>query len=192
MERDRLRLRLLCEGSRRPLLTELLESRSLGPDESAPVALVERGQASEGPLALVFDPERLGELPALLDLLAPRRPERGYGRAPQAQSVAMRSLERIEIAPLEAVLYFVAEGQIVRCFTAEAAGEVRERLYELEDRLPPSSFMRVSKSAIANLDAVREVHPWFGRGLLLRFGREGRQVEVSRNYVGVLKDRLGL
>jgi DNA-binding LytR/AlgR family response regulator len=69
---------------------------------------------------------------------------------------------------------------------------MRERLYELEARLPLSRFARVSKSAIVNLGAVREVHPWFGRGLLLRFGYEGRQVEVSRGYVKALKDRLGL
>ena len=93
------------------------------------------------------------------------------------QSIALREGERIELVPLRSVLYFEAEGQAVRCYAASSSGEVKERLYELEERLPSSRFARVSKSAIVNLGAVREVHPWFGRSLLLRFAAEGRQVE---------------
>jgi DNA-binding LytR/AlgR family response regulator len=164
---------------------ELLSARGLGPEEGAAVSLVERGMDADGPLYLVYDPARLDALLPFLDALA--------GRVTDApQSVAMRSEERIDLVPLRSVLYFAAEGQSVRCFAAASSGEVKERLYELEARLPASRFARISKSAIVNLGAVREVHPWFGRSLLLRFGVEGRQVEVSRSYVGSLKDRLGI
>jgi two-component system, LytTR family, response regulator len=180
-----MRLRLVCGASRRPLLSELLASRGLGPGDDSPLALIERGMPCSEPAALVFDPEKLEELPRFLDLLAGRCPE-------GAPSVALRAGEGIELLPLKAVLYFEAAGQSVRCYAAASSGEVKERLYELEERLPSSRFARVSKSAIVNLGAVREVHPWFGRSLLLRFGVEGRQVEVSRNYVSALKDRLGI
>lgn len=149
------------------------------------LALVERGMDIGEDAALIFDPSRLEALPPLLDALSGKCAE-----APQA--IALRMDGRIELAPLRAVLYFEAEGQTVRCFTSGFYGEVRERLYELEERLPASRFARVSKSAIVNLGTVREVHPWFGRSLLLRFGVEGRQVEVSRNYIRTLKDRLGI
>jgi two-component system, LytTR family, response regulator len=180
-----MRVRLICAPSRRALLSELLATRGLGPGEDGPLALVERGMPCSESAALVFDPERLEELPPLLDVLAGRGAE-------GAQSVALRTGDRIELLPLKAVLYFEASGQAVRCYAATSSGEVKERLYELEERLPSSRFARVSKSAIVNLGAVREVHPWFGRSLLLRFGIEGRQVEVSRNYVSMLKDRLGI
>lgn len=180
-----MRLRLVCGSARRALLSELLASRGLGPDENAPLALVERGMPCSDPAALAFDPERLEELPPFLDALAGRCPE-------SASSVALRAGDAIELLPLKAVLFFEAEGQAVKCYAASSSGEVKERLYELEERLPSSRFARVSKSAIVNLGAVREVHPWFGRSLLLRFGVEGRQVEVSRNYVSMLKDRLGI
>ena len=180
-----MRLRLVCDPARRSLLAELLAARDLGPDDDADIALVERGLESREPAALVFDPGRLEALLPLLDSLS-------RCRAEGARSVALRQGDRIELAPLKAILYFEAEGATVRGFTASASGELRERLYELEEKMPSERFARVSKSAIVNLGAVREVHPWFGRGLLLRFGVEGRQVEVSRNYVRSLKDRLGI
>ena len=180
-----MRLRLICDPARRPLVSELLAARGLGPDDEAALALVERGVQADEPLALVFNPGRLESLPRLLDAIV----EKGGA---SAQSVALRAGECIELVPLRAVLYFEASGDSVRCYAASSSGEVRERLYELEDRLPGSRFARVSKSAIVNLGAVREVHPWFGRSLLLRFGVEDRQVEVSRNYVGKLKERLGI
>jgi len=180
-----MRFRLICDPARRALLSELLGARGLGPDGNAPLALVERGKSISEPVAFVFDPERLEELPSFLDALAERV-------AAPAQSIALRSGECIELLPLKCALYFEASGETVRCYAASSSGEVKERLYELEERLPSSRFARVSKSAIVNLGAVREVHPWFGRSLLLRFGVEGRQVEVSRNYVSKLKDRLGI
>jgi len=185
MEPARLRFRLICDTSRRPLIAELLSSRGLGPDEEASLAIVERGMDRAEPLAFVFDPTRIEALPLALDTIA------GLSND-SPRSIALRREERIELVPLRAVLYFEAEGPAVRCFTVASSGEVKERLYELEDKLPASRFARVSKSAIVNLGTVREVHPWFGRGLLLRFGYEGRQVEVSRSYVKVLKDRLGI
>jgi Response regulator of the LytR/AlgR family len=185
MEAAKIRLKLVCDESRRALISELLAARALGPDEEASLALVERGMLGEEAAALVFDPARIEALPRLLDSLAGQSSE-------LPRQIALKATSGIELAPLKSVLYFEAEGPTVRCFTNSSSGEVKERLYELEERLPAARFARVSKSAIVNLGAVREVHPWFGRGLLLRFGCEGRQVEVSRNYVKVLKDRLGI
>jgi DNA-binding LytR/AlgR family response regulator len=185
MESGRLRLRLVCDASRQALIAELLAARALGPDKEASLALVERGMTDGEALALVFDPGQLEALPRCLDAIA------GLSNDP-LRPVALKGGDGIELVPLRTVLYFEAAGQSVRCFTPTTSGEVKERLYELEDRLPASRFARVSKSAIVNLGAVREVHPWFGRSLLLRFGYEDRQVEVSRSYVRVLKDRLGI
>jgi DNA-binding LytR/AlgR family response regulator len=180
-----MRLRLVCDPSRRAIVGELLAARDLGPDDEADISLVELGFEKGEAAALVFDPSRLEALLPVLDSQARCRSE-----APS--TIALRREERIELVPLKSILYFETEGPSVQGFTASASGELRVRLYELEERLPPGRFARVSKSAIVNLGAVREVHPWFGRCLLLRFGMEGRQVEVSRNYVRNLKERLGI
>lgn len=180
-----MRLRLVCGPDREAAVRELLGDRDLGPDEGAEVSIVEKGMGVLGPIAIVFDPGDIAALVPVLDAMAGRRGE------PPA-SIAIRRDGRIELVPLKQALYFESGAFGVRCVTAVAEGEVREKLYELEERLPGARFCRVSKSAIVNLGAVKEVHPWFGRRLLLRFGAPNRQVEVSKNYVRVLKDRLGL
>ena len=78
-----LRLRLVCDPARRALLSELLASRGLGPGEEAALALVERGMVGSEPAALVFDPERIEELPALLDPGVPRRGRGAEHRPPR-------------------------------------------------------------------------------------------------------------
>ncbi len=180
-----MRFRLICAPETRDALSGLLSSRDLGPDPKAALAVAQRGMDGEEAVAIVYDPERPEALIPVLDALSGRRPE-------STLSVAVRREEKVELVPLKHILYFETEGSGVRCHTAAVTGEIRERLHELEDRLPVSRFCRVSRSAIVNLGAVREVHPWFGRRLLLRFGVPGRQVEVSKNYVRILKDRLGL
>lgn len=185
MEGSKLRFRLVCDPSRRSILTELLSARLLGPDEDSSIVLREQGQVCEDAVSVVFDPLRLDQLQAFLDACSGPCPD-------SPRTIALKGKEGFGLIPLRSVLYFEADGALVQCFTPNLAGEVRERLYELEEKLPASRFVRVSKSAIVNLSAVREVCPWFSRSLLLRFGFEGRQVEVSRNYVRTLKDRLGL
>ena len=131
------------------------------------------------------DPTRLEALVSILDAIA------GEGTG-SPSSLPVRKGDSIEPAPLRLILYFESHDAGLRWCTATSSGEMRERLYELEERLPTVRFARVSKSAIVNLSTVREVHRWFGRRLLLRFSMEGRQIEVSKHVVRIFKDRLGL
>jgi two-component system LytT family response regulator len=56
---------------------------------------------------------------------------------------------------------------------------LRETLNELEQRLDPRRFFRVHRSAIVNLERVREIHPLFrGDGELVL--RDGTRVRLSR------------
>jgi len=70
-------------------------------------------------------------------------------------------------------------------------GEVREKLYTLEGMLPVESFMRASKSAILNLNKVKSLSPAFG-GRFEAVLDNGEKTIISRQYVPVLKERLGL
>ena len=60
---------------------------------------------------------------------------------------------------------------------------VRQSLAELEARLDPERFVRVHRSAIVRLDAVREV----GSRLVLR---DGTELPLSRRRAALVKDRL--
>ena len=56
---------------------------------------------------------------------------------------------------------------------------LRETMNELESRLDPERFFRVHRSAIVNLDRVREVHPLF-RGDCALVLSDGTRVKLSR------------
>jgi DNA-binding LytR/AlgR family response regulator len=94
--------------------------------------------------------------------------------------------------------YFEARGNNVFCIAAGVDHKltneyrIKDKLYELEARLPQNRFLRVSKSYIVNIDNVNEIIPWFGRRLILRFVDGKREIEVSRNYVKNLKEYLGM
>jgi two-component system LytT family response regulator len=58
---------------------------------------------------------------------------------------------------------------------------VRTTLAALEQRLDPGRFRRISRSALVNLDRVREVQPWF-HGDAIVILESGARVTLSRRY----------
>jgi two-component system, LytTR family, response regulator len=56
---------------------------------------------------------------------------------------------------------------------------LRETMSELETRLDPERFFRAHRSAIVNIDRVREIHPLF-RGDCALLLADGTQVKLSR------------
>lgn len=76
----------------------------------------------------------------------------------------------------------------------EAGGGVYEtplKLYELEERLGKSDFFRASKSTIINFNQIKSLRPDFGGRMLVQM-KNGEKLYVSRQYVPVLKKKLGL
>ncbi|MBC8570672.1 LytTR family transcriptional regulator DNA-binding domain-containing protein [Oscillospiraceae bacterium NSJ-54] len=65
------------------------------------------------------------------------------------------------------------------------------RLYELEERLSGSDFIRISKSAIVNLARVSSLRPEFGGRLELSL-ENGERVLVSRQYAPALREKIGI
>ena len=63
-------------------------------------------------------------------------------------------------------------------------------LSDLEQRLDPEGFFRISRSVIVNLDAVREVRPVGGGHADLHLS-DGQTLEVSRRRFKPLIDKLG-
>ena len=60
----------------------------------------------------------------------------------------------------------------------------------LEQRLDPSRFFRISRSAIVNLDRVTEVQP-FARGSLIVVLDNGARIKMTRNRKEQLERLLG-
>lgn len=65
------------------------------------------------------------------------------------------------------------------------------RLYELEEALAGTEFMRASKSLIVNFDHVRALRPYLNARLELVLDN-GESVIASRQYAPAIKQKIGL
>lgn len=89
------------------------------------------------------------------------------------------------------VLRFYAEDKGVFCQTAQGVYTVRQRLYELEEELAGTRFVRVSNSEIVNLDRVTALDLTL-TGTIKMTLEGGTVCWVSRRYVKRIKGALGL
>lgn len=81
--------------------------------------------------------------------------------------------------------------QKVFAYCEKEVYEVKSKLYELEEELNAASFMRAAKSTILNLDKIKSLSPAFG-GRFEALLKNGEKVIISRQYVALLKERLGI
>lgn len=85
--------------------------------------------------------------------------------------------------------YFHTKNDAVAAVTAKGEFRLKEKLYELEEVLPPSQFIRLSKSVIANLEELSRFEASFN-GTLCVYFKSGAKEYVSRNYVHAIKESL--
>lgn len=95
------------------------------------------------------------------------------------------------LADPEDVYYFESVDERVFAYCKTEVYEVRQRLYELEATLPEADFFRAGKSSILNLNKIKSVTPAFN-GRLEALLKNGEKVIISRQYVAVLKEKLGI
>ena len=76
-------------------------------------------------------------------------------------------------------------------YTADAVYPTPLKLYELEERLAGTEFVRASKQMLVNFDHVASIRPALNARLQLMLDN-GEAVIVSRQYAPVIKRKLGL
>ena len=76
-------------------------------------------------------------------------------------------------------------------YTADAVYQTPPKLYELEERLAGTEFVRASKQMLVNFDHVASIRPALNARLQLMLDN-GEAVIVSRQYAPVIKRKLGL
>lgn len=91
--------------------------------------------------------------------------------------------------PIDMILYFETSPTGIDAHTRDDVFTIKKKLYELEEMLP-RSFMRVSKSAILNLNKVYSVEKNITASSLVRFMGTDKIVYVSRIYYKAMKQRL--
>ena len=76
-------------------------------------------------------------------------------------------------------------------YTADAVYQTPLKLYELEERLAGTEFVRASKQMLVNFDHVASIRPALNARLQLMLDN-GEAAIVSRQYAPAIKRKLGL
>ena len=111
-------------------------------------------------------------------------------RAGREKLTVSRQERLFRILP-SAVYYFEAVDNRVFAYLEKEVYETKLKLYELEERLAGTDFFRASKSTVINLAKVESLSPAFN-GRFEAAMKNGEKLIVSRQYVPVLKEKLGL
>jgi two-component system LytT family response regulator len=100
-------------------------------------------------------------------------------RTSWAKRFLVRTHDRTLVVEADAVDWVEAADYYVSLHVGEKTHLMRETMAELEQRLDPRRFFRVHRSAIVNLERVREIHPLF-RGDCELVLSSGARVRLSR------------
>lgn len=111
-------------------------------------------------------------------------------KAGQEKLTATRGTDIVQVMPGD-IFYFEAVDNKVFLYLEKDVYETRLKLYELEERFRGTDFVRVSKSVILNLSKVKTLSPAFN-GRFEATMKNNEKLIVSRAYVPVLKEKLGL
>jgi two-component system LytT family response regulator len=130
-------------------------------------------------------------------LLAVLREPASTSDAEDRESDSSRYLERIGVdsrgkvrfVPASEVDYIVADGPYAELFTGDRRHLIRESMQTLEERLDPSRFMRIHRSAIVRLDAIDVLHKGSGGDYEVQL-KNGARLRVSRSRREELERRL--
>jgi len=93
--------------------------------------------------------------------------------------------------PLSDIYYFEAVDGKVFAYCKDSVYEVKQKLYKLEELCRDKKCFRASKSTILNIATISYIHPTISA----RFEAvldNGERIVISRQYVPVLKNMIGL
>jgi two-component system, LytTR family, response regulator len=103
--------------------------------------------------------------------------------------IAIRNNGRVIFLKLNEIDWIEAADNYVCLHCGRDTHILRETMSELEARLDPARFIRVHRSAIVNLDCIRELQPWF-RGDYKVMLNNGTELTLTKNHREKLESRL--
>lgn len=104
--------------------------------------------------------------------------------------LVVKSGGRIVFLDARDVDWIEAADYYVRLHSGGKTHLLRESMAALEAKLDPERFVRIHRSAIVNLDRVRELQPWF-RGQHAVILKDGTRLTLSRGRRARLEELLG-
>ena len=116
----------------------------------------------------------------IVSLLEELHEERKY-----SERLIVKSSGRVFFVRTDELDWVEASGNYVKIHTKSDAHLLRESMKNMEGKLDPKTFVRIHRSAIVNIDRIKELEPWF-HGEYIVIMRDGTRLTASR----VFSDRL--
>lgn len=111
--------------------------------------------------------------------------------APVLRHVVCRRRDRFVLVPVEQILQVYVDDAIVRVQTDDATLRTDCSLNDLASRLPDPPFFRAHRSAIVNMERVREIAPFFNSTFLLVLDDAGKsEIQTSERQAKKLREML--
>ncbi len=124
-----------------------------------------------------------------LDRARERRDRTSSAPRPLAR-ILVRDDTKAFLLALDRVDRIEADGNYVRLHSAGKSFTVRMAIGALVSRLDSDKFLRISRSAIVRLDAIKELHPWF-HGDYHVVMTDGARLTWTRRYRAAAMPELG-
>lgn len=116
--------------------------------------------------------------------------EQTQARATFLERLIIKTEGRIFFLRTDEIEWIEAEGNYVSLHVGQKRYFFREAISSLETQLDPRKFQRIQRSAIVNIDYIRELQPWF-RGDYRVILRDGTELKLSHRYRENLDKHLG-
>jgi two-component system LytT family response regulator len=95
--------------------------------------------------------------------------------------MAVKTSGRILLLRLADVAWIEAADNYVKLHTGEETHLLRDTMNSIEARLPADRFLRISRSAIVNVEYVRELQPLFHGEYAVHL-HNGVRLTLTRNH----------
>lgn len=116
-----------------------------------------------------------------------------YGTSEQnepLERIPVRLRDGIILVPVPDIAAIVADGELLKITTAANQKYViNYRLKDLEHRLDPRAFIRLSRGAIANLSMIARISPMPGGTYMVSL-TNGQEISTSRQQSRILRSHL--
>ena len=106
------------------------------------------------------------------------------------ERLVVRTPERAFFLRTDAIDWIEAAGKYVHLHVGKATHLLRGSMASLEQQLDPARFVRISRSAIINIDRVQEIQPWF-QGDHVVILQDRTRLTSTRGYRESLQRLLG-
>jgi len=136
-----------------------------------------------------FDKARLGQAIAKVRTFLARR--RSLAPPAYLERIAVKSVGRTVFVNTAAIDWIETEGNYLSLHIGKETKLVRETMSQIEAKLDPRRFVRIHRSTIVRIDAVKEITPLFNGDQSVVLS-DGTKVVLSRSYREKARAALGL